>query len=109
MRLTTLQIAHAERQLQAAAIAETASIVERLRAVFGNHTFLVDPDGLNILESFDEDQSEGAPEALTAIQLAAWTDDTRQSLATHQPFKTDKLVVIGGVRRDAPARARAPL
>lgn len=96
MKLTTLQIALAEDQLPAAAISESASETAQLRDLFGDHTFFVDPDGLQVLERFDEDQPEDGREALTAVQLASWTDETKQSVSMHEPVKTDKLVFLVG-------------
>ena len=47
--------------------------VRELNALFGDHTFFLDRNGLNVVES-NEDAQAGAPEG-TVVNLASWTDE----------------------------------
>lgn len=92
MKLTSTQVEDAVNQLQVSAIAESADIVPELTQLYGDHTFFIDPDGLHILERLDEDQPADGRDKLSLVQLAAWTDDTRSAVATHEPRNTGKTV-----------------
>lgn len=103
MKLTSTQVELAVNQLQVSAIAETADIIRELTEPYGDHTFFIDPDGLYILEWFDEDQPGDGRDMLSLVQLAAWTDDTRSEVATHDPLKTGRMVTTGGESPNATA------
>lgn len=103
MKLTTQQIEDAVLKLQVSAISESAGLMAELVDLYGDHTFFVDPDGLHILERLDEDQQGDDREFLTLIQIAAWTDETRSEVATHDPRMTGKTVIMGSGPPDTAA------
>ena len=80
MKLSAAQQAHVEEQLGIDALAEENPAMPKLKEVFGDHTFFVDADGLNIVEQPDEEQgSDGA-----IVKLASWAEDHTQ-LRVHEP------------------------
>lgn len=92
MKLSALQIAELEDQLEARVVPEGDDLMTELTRVFGEHTFFVDADGLHVVEWFEEDQTPDPGDTLTAVRVAAWTDDTRTAVAPHEPMKTEKLI-----------------
>ena len=62
------------RQLGGRAIADDDPIIPQLNDLFGEHTFLLDPHGLNIVEPVEE---ASGPAAMSAkiVNLASWSDD----------------------------------
>lgn len=100
MILTALQITELEDQLTARVIPDGDDLMTELRRVFGDHTFFVDADGLHVVEWFAEDQTAGDGDTLTAVRVAAWTDDTRTAVAPHEPTKTEKTVQTAEAAED---------
>lgn len=103
MKLTSAQVELAVDQLQVSAIGETADIVRQLTELYGDHTFFIDPDGLHILEWIEEDQPGDGRDMLSLVQLAAWTDDTRSEVVTHEPRKTGRTMIADGAPAGTPA------
>jgi len=50
MKLTSAQIERTLNQFEAQAIPEDHPLLPRLNELFGDHTFFIDSDGLNIVE-----------------------------------------------------------
>ncbi len=50
MKLTGTQQSHVEEQLGIEALPEENPAMPKLKEVFGEHTFFVDADGLNVVE-----------------------------------------------------------
>jgi len=69
-----------EDQFGVEAIPEQHEVAPNLREAFGDHTFLVDSDGLNIVES-DSDSETTA----SVVRVASWTSDQRDALRAHDP------------------------
>ena len=80
MKLSNPQQQKVEAQLGVEAIAEENPAAGKLKEVFGDHTFFVDAEGLNIVEPDPEPESAGG----TVIKLASWTED-RTQLRVHEP------------------------
>ena len=93
MRLTIRQIEHTLDQIEAQPIPDDNPVVPQLNSVFGDHTFFLDDDGLNIVEVIDDPENGG--ETATVVKLGSWADATHTSLATHEPEVTDVLVDVG--------------
>ena len=53
MKLTSAQIERTLSQFEAEAIPESHPVLPRLNELFGDHTFFIDSDGLNIVEPTD--------------------------------------------------------
>ncbi|MEA2852829.1 MAG: hypothetical protein QOE02_2848, partial [Rhodospirillaceae bacterium] len=56
----------------------------------GGHTFLLDSEGLNIVEHFEAEQNDRRRGVV--VNLASWADETKASLEPHEPESTDLVV-----------------
>lgn len=92
MKLNSRQLEQALSQFQAEVLPEDHPALEQLNGLYGDHTFLLDDDGLNVLEP------AGAPETVAQageiVSLASWSDATLTSLRPHEPERTGVLVVL---------------
>jgi hypothetical protein len=89
MKLTTAQVEHTLTQLDAKAIPESHPALPQLSGIFGDHTFFIDGNGLNIVEPIPDHEREGR-----VVSLAHWVDPQLTSLAPHEPRPTDAVVVL---------------
>ena len=93
MRLTTRQIEHTLDQIEAQAIPDDNPVIPQLTKTFGDHTYFLDSDGLNIVETVDNPENGG--ETATVVKVGSWTDETHTTLAVHEPEVTDLVVDVG--------------
>jgi len=93
MRLTTRQIEHTLDQIEAQPIPEDNPVIPQLSRVFGDHTFFLDGEGLNIVETIDNPDHDS--ETATVVKLGSWADANHTTLATHEPQVTDVVVEVG--------------
>lgn len=93
MKLTAKQTERTADQLAARAIPDDHPLVSRLTQLYGDHTFFIDSDGLDIVEPAE---AEMKPEIKNAsavvVKLASWTDAKRTELAAHEPEFTSLVV-----------------
>ena len=90
MKLTSEQVTRTTDQFEIQALPDSHPSVPELKARFGDHTFLVDIRGLNILEPSDE-----APEGVAVVvNLANWSDGTLTRLVPHEPTPTGDIVEL---------------
>ncbi len=102
MRLTSPLIQRTLSQFEAQAIPENHPSMPELNRTFGDHTFFIDADGLNIVEpTVDTDDGH---EAGQVMRVASWQDSNRTSLVAHPPEPTD--VVVELEEGDGPASGR---
>jgi len=92
MRLTSEQVERALTQFDAQPIPEDHPAVTRLSEMFGDHTFFIDANGLNVVEPAEP--TDGG-EAGQVVKIAAWSDEQLTKLAPHPPEPTDVVVVLG--------------
>ncbi len=93
MRLTTRQIEHTLDQIEAQAIPDDNPVIPQLTKTFGDHTYFLDSDGLNIVETVDGPENGG--ETATVVKVGSWTDGTHTTLTVHEPEVTDLVVDVG--------------
>jgi hypothetical protein len=93
MKLTSEQVTRTTNQVQVQALPDSHAAVPHLKETYGEHTFLVDNNGLNILEPAD-DSPPGAVKAAVVISLADWSDDTLTRLIPHEPVPTGETVEL---------------
>jgi hypothetical protein len=93
MKLTSAQLERTLSQLEAQAIPEAHPVVPQLTNLFGEHTFLVDSRGLNIVEP-DETTRAGVQSA-KVVNIANWSDPNLTRLAPHEPELTEMVVILG--------------
>lgn len=94
MKLTTEQVEKTLSQFNAQAIPDSHPMVPRLNEMFGEHTFFLNSDGLNIVEPTSEPTTSGT-QAARVVNLANWGDANLTTLAPHEPEPTDAIVELG--------------
>jgi hypothetical protein len=87
MKLGATMIERTLDQFEAEALPDTHPAVPQLNQLFGDHTFFLDVNGLNIVEPAGE-------QTWKVVKLASWKDAAQSSLMPHQPEPTD-VVILG--------------
>jgi hypothetical protein len=95
MRLSPAKVERTLTQFEAQAIPENHPSIPELNRLFGDHTFFLDGNGLNIVEAAVTG-AEGSEEG-QVVKVASWNDEERTSLAAHEPQMTDVVVELGSV------------
>ena len=93
MRLNTTQIEQALSQFPAEPIPADHPAAAKLESLFGEHTFFLDDNGLNIVEPLDRKERNGGPSCIV-LNVATWADASGQSLQPHEPESTDKTIIL---------------
>lgn len=92
MKLTSEQVERALNQFDAQQIPDDHPMVAQLNDLFGDHTFFLDSNGLNVVEPAETTESGIATGQV--VNLADWSDDKLTTLAPHPPQVTDVVVVL---------------
>jgi hypothetical protein len=92
MKLNSTQLKQTLAQFEAQPIPDDHPLVPKLNELFGDHTFLLDVHGLNVVEPV-EDAADGA-QAGTVVNVANWSDSHLSSLAPHDPKPTEVVVIL---------------
>ena len=92
MKLNSAQVEQTLRQFEAQPIPDDHPLVPQLNELFGDHTFFLNGDGLNVIEP-NEGSSTGFL-AGTVVNLANWSDARSTSLAPHEPAPTEIIVIL---------------
>jgi hypothetical protein len=92
MKLNSAQVGQALSQFEAQVIPDDHPMVPKLNELFGNHTYFLNGDGLNVVEP-NEGAAAGARE-VTVVNLANWTDAHMTGLAPHEPEPTEIVVML---------------
>jgi len=87
MKMNSAQIEQTMHQLNAEAIPENHPVMSQLERLFGEHTYFLDSNGLNIVEPIETTQNAGR-----LVNLANWTDASAASLKPHEPELTETMV-----------------
>jgi hypothetical protein len=83
MRLSPTQVQRIQVEMNAEAIPEQHAITPDLQRAFGDHTFFLDGDGLNIVEASSEDSHVG-----NVVKVAGWADADHTTLKIQTPQPT---------------------
>ena len=89
MKLNSQMVDRTLSQIDAHAVSEDHPLVPRLKTMFGDHTFFVDANGLNIIEPLKERPQRG-----TLVNVASWDDTEERNLISHEPESTDVVVEL---------------
>jgi hypothetical protein len=89
MKLNSAQLGRTLGQFEARAIPDDHPVIPQLNDLFGEHTFLLDSRGLNIVEPVEDG------EAAMVVNLASWSDDSQSGLDLHEPEATDVVITLG--------------
>lgn len=104
MKLNTAQAARTESQLQVEILPDDHPLMPQLNRIFGEHTYFLDGNGLNIVEpatkalgpELDVPASKmNMGEVGVVVNLANWTDTNPPKLEAHEPELTSSTVSLG--------------
>lgn len=91
MKLNNALVEQTLSQFDAQPIPNNHPAVPQLNEVFGDHTFFLDGNGLNIVEPTGS--TEAGSQAGQVVNLASWNED-RTMLTPHDPEPTEVVVVL---------------
>lgn len=92
MKMNSAQIEKTLHQFQAEAIPKEHPMMPQLKRLFGDHTYFLGGNGLNIVEPLEAEESSRQG---VVVNLASWADVNAESLQPHQPESTDLVVDLG--------------
>jgi hypothetical protein len=90
MKLSDAQIEQALHQLDGEVIPAGHPVISQLERLYGNHTYFLDGNGLNIVEPVEEDLLDGRRGVV--VNLANWANSAASSLQPHEPEVTELVV-----------------
>ncbi|MBV9432435.1 MAG: hypothetical protein JO137_11490 [Hyphomicrobiales bacterium] len=92
MRLNSEWVERTLAQYPARLVPDSDPVVPKLIDMFGDHTFFLDNNGLNIVEPA-ETFRDGV-QAGRVVELAHWTDARPPKLVPHEPEPTDLVIEL---------------
>ena len=92
MKLTSAQVERTLTQFEGQVIPDNHPVVPQLNSLFGEHTFFLDRNGLNIVEPAEA--AGAATRSAMVVNLASWSDDNRSGLELHEPEATDVVITF---------------
>ena len=92
MKLSPTGVNQTLGQFEAQAVPEDHPAMAQLNGLFGEHTYFVNGDGLNIVEPADG-AGNGAEKG-QVVKVASWSDESQSSLTPHEPEPTDVVIVL---------------
>ena len=93
MKLNSAQLERTLGQFEARAIPDDHPVIPQLNDLFGEHTFFLDRNGLNIVEPA-EAAAGAAAQSAKVVNLASWSDDDPTGLELHEPEATDIVITF---------------
>ena len=93
MKMDATQIERTLNQFDAQAIPPGHPVIPQLQRLFGDHTYFLDKNGLNIVEPVDTEEQTDSGLAVV-VNLANWTDASAASLEPHEPESTELVVKL---------------
>jgi hypothetical protein len=93
MKLNSEQVERALSQFDAHPLPDDHPAVGQLNRLFGDHTYFLDNNGLNVLEP--SESGETGTQTGTIVNLADWSDDSLTNLMPHEPKSTGVTVSLG--------------
>ena len=97
MKLNSAQIEQTLHQLDAEAIPAEHPMMTQLERLYGEHTYFLAGNGLNIVEPVEAE--ENAAQRGVVVNLASWADSSAESLRPHAPQATELVVDLETDRR----------
>src|SRR5262245_51512783 len=92
MKLTSAQVERTLSQFDAEAVPDDHPVVPRLNKLFGEHTFFLAGNGLNIVEPAESPRAD--VQSANVVNIASWSDASRTGLEPHEPETTDVVVML---------------
>jgi hypothetical protein len=90
MKLSPAQVHRVQQQIGGQVISSRHALSPQLQRAFGNHTFFLDSEGLNIVEPSPADSQVG-----NVVKLASWVDDEHSTLEPNPPEPKPVVVQLG--------------
>jgi hypothetical protein len=94
MKLNAAQLERTTTQLQAEVIPEDHPLIPQLNRMFGDHTYLLDSNGLIIVEPAAAELAPDTAGMGVVVNLANWTNSNPPKLEAHEPELTDSMVAL---------------
>jgi hypothetical protein len=91
MKLSPAGVEQALGQIDAQVIPDNHPAMAQLTNLFGEHTYFIDGDGLNIVEPAEA--TDGGEKG-QVVKVASWSDANRSSLTPHEPEPTAVVIVL---------------
>lgn len=95
MKLTSAQVERTLGQFEAEVIPDDHPVVPQLNDLFGEHTFFLDSNGLNIVEPAEP--ARAGAQSAKVVNLASWSDANPTDLELHDPEPTDVVITLGSI------------
>ena len=92
MKLASAIIERTLDQFEAEALPDNHPAVPQLSELFGDHTFFLDTNGLNIVEPAES--SRAGVQTWKVVKLASWKDAAQTSLTSHKPEPTNVVIAL---------------
>jgi len=90
MRLSPTRIEQTLDQFAASVMPDDHPSLPKIREIWGDHTYFVAVNGLNIVEPLDA--RDPITQLGKVVNLASWTDENATSLSAHEPEPTEVVV-----------------
>jgi hypothetical protein len=97
MKLNMAQLERTVDQLQAQALPDNHPLIPQLNRLYGDHTYFLNGDGLNIVEPADNALDIPAKQVSAmgvVFNVAYWTDSNPPKLEAHEPEITENTVSL---------------
>jgi hypothetical protein len=97
MKLNTAQLERTVSQLQAQALPDDHPLIPQLNRLYGDHTYILNGDGLNIVEPADKAldlPTKQVSATGVVFNVAYWTDSNPPKLEAHEPEITENTVSL---------------
>jgi hypothetical protein len=91
VKLTPALVERTLVQFNAMALPDDHTARPKLEEVFGEHTFLINDDGLHVVEALPLDTGKMVGQV---VKLASWKDANQTSLTPHEPEPTNVVVAL---------------
>jgi len=99
MRLSTASLERTMTQFDAQPIPDEHPLVQKLRDLFGEHTFFIGEEGLHIVEPTGREQAEA--NTATVMKVADWDNADHTRLQPHEPEPTNVVVELEPARTNS--------
>lgn len=96
MKLSPAQVERVQRQFEGQVIPENHALTLQLEKVFGEHTFFVDSEGINVVEPSPTDGQVG-----NVVKLASWVGEGYTTLEPTPPEQRPGEILLGAEGADA--------
>jgi hypothetical protein len=94
MKLNAAQLERTTTQLQAEPIPEDHPLIPQLNQMYGEHTYFLDSNGLNIVEPAAAELAPNTTGMGVVVNLANWTNSNPPKLEAHEPELTESMVAL---------------